>query len=72
MDGIPWEENDIIVRSYIYLSLGNGGQRRRLNQHYPDLKIQETTTRDFWTRLQHLFIKDSNETTKPQRKTAKI
>ena len=61
MDGIPWEEADIKVRSYIYLSLGNEGQRR-LSQHYPDLKIQETSTKAFWNRLEHLFIKDRNVT----------
>ena len=46
VDRIPWEEADIKVRSYIYLSLGNEGQRR-LSQHFPDLKIPETSTRDF-------------------------
>ena len=61
VDGTPWEEADIKVRSYIYLSLGNEGQRR-LNQHYPDIKIQEISTRAFWNRLEHLFIKDRNVT----------
>ena len=61
VDGIPWEEADIKVKSYIYLSLGNEGQRR-LNQPYPDLKIQEISTRAFWDRLEHLFIKDRNVT----------
>ena len=61
VDGIPWEEADIKVRSFIYLSLGNEGQRR-LSQHYPDLKIQETSTRAFWNTLEHLFIKDRNVT----------
>ena len=48
-------------KSLIYLSLGNEGQRR-FSQHYPDLKIQETSTRAFWNRLDHLFIKDRNVT----------
>ena len=61
MDRILWKEANIKVRSYIYLSLGNEGQRS-LCQHYPDLKIMETTTKDFWTRLQHLFIKDRKVT----------
>ena len=61
VDAIPWEEADIKVRSYIYLSLGNEG-KRRLSQHYPDFKIQKTSTRAFWNRLEHLFIKDRNVT----------
>ena len=56
VDGIPWEEADIKVRSY-----RNEGQRR-LSQHFPDLKLQETSTRAFWNRLEHLFIKDRNVT----------
>ena len=61
MDGKPWDEADIKVRNYFYLSLGNEGQRR-LSQHYPDLRIQETSTRAFWNRLEHLFIKYRNVT----------
>ena len=61
MDGIPLDEGDIEVRSYIYFSLGNEDQRR-LSQHYPDLKRQETTTEDFWARLPHLFTNDRNVT----------
>ena len=61
MDGKPWDKADIKVRNYIYLSLGNEGQRR-LSQLYSDLRIQETSTRAFWNRLEHLFIKDRNVT----------
>ena len=61
VDGIPWEEADIKCRSYIYMCLGTEGQRR-LTQYYPDLKIQEISTRDFWGRLTRLFVKERNVT----------
>ena len=59
VDGVPWV--DIKCRSYIYLCLGAEGQRR-ISQYYPDLRIQETTTRDFWARLTRLFVKERNVT----------
>ena len=43
VDGIPWEEADIKVRSYIYLSLGKEGHFR-LCQHYPDFAESVNTT----------------------------
>ena len=61
VNGTLWEEADMKIRSYIYLSLGNEGQIH-LGQHYPDLKIQETITRVFLNRLQLLFINDRNVT----------
>ena len=61
MDGVPWDEADIKCRSYIYLCLGAEGQRR-VSQHYPDLRIQEVTTRNFWDRLKRLFVKERNVT----------
>ena len=61
VDGIPWEEADIKCRSYIYLCLGREGQRR-LTQYYPNLKIQDTSTREFWTLLTRLFVKERNVT----------
>ena len=59
--GIPWEEADINCRSYIYLCLGTEGQRK-VTQYYPDLRIQEISIRDFWDRLQRLFVKERNVT----------
>ena len=41
--------------------MGTEGQRR-LTQYYPDLKIQEIATRDFWNRLTRLFVKARNVT----------
>ena len=61
VDGIPWEEADIKCRSYIYLCLGTEGQRR-LTQSYPNLKIQDTSTKEFWTLLTRLFVKERNVT----------
>ena len=61
VDGVPWDEADIKCRSYIYLCLRAEGQRR-IAQYYPDLRIQETTTRDFWARLTRLFVKERNVT----------
>ena len=61
VDGVPWEEADIKCRSYIYLCLGTEGQRS-LTQYYPNLKIQEISTRDFWGRLKGLFVKERNVT----------
>ena len=61
VDGVPWDEADIKCRSYIYLCLGAEGQRR-ISQYYSDLRIQETTTRDFWARLTRLFVKERNVT----------
>ena len=61
VDGIPWEEADIKCRSYIYLCLGTEGQRR-LTQYYPNLKIQEISTREFWGNLTRLFVKERNVT----------
>ena len=45
----------------MYLCLGTERQRR-LIQYYPDLKIQEISTRDFWGRLTRLFVKERNVT----------
>ena len=53
----PWEDADIKCKSYIYLCLGTECQRR-LTQYYPDLKIQEISTRGFWGRLTRLFVKE--------------
>ena len=61
VDGVPWDEADIKCRSYIYLCLGAEGQRR-VSHYYPDLRIQEVTTRNFWDRLKRLFIKERNVT----------
>ena len=61
VDGIPWEEADIKCRNYIYLCLGMEGQRR-LTQYYPNLKIQDTSTKEFWTLLTRLFVKERNVT----------
>ena len=33
-----------------------------MTQYYPDLKIQEISTRDFWCRLTRLFVKERNVT----------
>ena len=33
-----------------------------MTQYYPDLKIQEILTRDFWGRLRRLFVKERNVT----------
>ena len=61
VDGIPWEEADIKCRGYIYLCLRTEVQRR-LTQYYPNLKIQEISTRDFWGRLTRFFVKERNVT----------
>ena len=61
VDGIPWEEADIKCRSYIYLCLGTEGQRR-VTQYYPNLRIQDTSTREFWKLLKQLFVKERNVT----------
>ena len=61
VDGVPWDEADIKCRSYIYLCLGIEGQRR-VSQYYPDLRIQEVTTRYFWDSLKRLFVKERNVT----------
>ena len=61
VDGIPWEEAEIKCWSYIYLCLGTEGQRK-LKKYYPNLKIQEISTRDFRERLTRLFVKARNMT----------
>ena len=61
VDGVPSDEADIKCRSYIYLCLGAEAQRR-VSQCYPDLRIQEVTTRYFWDRLKRLFVKERNVT----------
>ena len=61
VDSAAWEEAEIKIRSYIYLCLRAEGQRS-VTQNYPDLKMQEITTRDFWERLRRLFIKEKNVT----------
>ena len=61
VDGVPWEEADMKIRSYINLCLGTEGQRW-INKYYPNLKIHDTTTRDLWGRLQTLFVKPRNIT----------
>ena len=33
-----------------------------MTQYYPDLKILEISTRDFWDRLRRLFVKERNVT----------
>ena len=43
------------------MCLGAEGQRR-VSQIYPDLRIQEITTRNFWERLKRLFVKERNVT----------
>ena len=61
VNAVPWDKADIKIRSYIYLCLGVEGQRR-VSQYYPDLRIQEITTRNFWERLKRLFVKERNVT----------
>ena len=58
VDGV---EADIKCRSYIYLCLGSEGQRR-VTQYYPDLRIHDITTRNFWNRLTRVFEKERNVT----------
>ena len=43
------------------MCLGTEGQRR-LTQYYPNLKIQDTSTREFWTLLTRLFVKERSVT----------